>query len=715
MSVTNSFNRFSIKALLNVWAGTGLLATIVLAGVAFLSASQGKQSQNALANQGLGGLVVALEVEAAAFDQVMFQNDINIQDNSDALAQLAAQSGIGANLSQQLDQLPANSEADAVRAQILEGFSHLQRTSTELLTARQSMLALRAEQSAQVERLDTLSADLKQQIDQISGKLKLQDTLAKVGLRRMLQAPFDDLYTAELAREQLLARLSVNTSYAQRAATIVLHLTQLEAIARMMLLEQRADLLVSIEKNLLQPSVDALQADVQQLHDTLADNSRFSPNVKAIQQRTTELVEVLTGVGTIRSARAIQTNILDAHARQNLAQAEGADAISRIRAATDRLTHLITSEIDLVRADAVSTANRTQTFSLAIGAAILLFTAAISGLIARRVNTNLTRTTHALQQIASGDGDLSRRLDADGRDEFAALGGSFNQFIGQLQKMITEVAQTTQRLSQRSNEAQSNTRHNQEQVTNQQNETREIANAMTQMTGSSESVAASVKSSASAITAARTDAFSAREVINKNMEVVSSLGSTLENATTVTRELRDECDNIGRILEVINAITEQTNLLALNAAIEAARAGESGRGFAVVADEVRALAQKTHDSTLEIRGIMQSIQSRADDAVDVMDSGQTLMHNSVSSTQQAVTALGGIATRIDEIAGMSEEMASAAQEQATVALQVNQSVNRIQTTASTTENSAREAGIALERLMEDINSLNGLIGHFKLN
>jgi methyl-accepting chemotaxis protein len=197
------------------------------------------------------------------------------------------------------------------------------------------------------------------------------------------------------------------------------------------------------------------------------------------------------------------------------------------------------------------------------------------------------------------------------------------------------------------------------------------------------------------------------------MSDIEGLAQAVEQAGGVIHKLEADSENIGTVLDVIRGIAEQTNLLALNAAIEAARAGEQGRGFAVVADEVRNLASRTQQSTQEIQGMIEQLQSGARDAVQVMDTGREQAQTSVEQAARAGASLEAITQAVASIREMNHHMAESARQQGQVAEEINQNLTNITQVAEQTTEGAGQLGQASDQLAGLATELQSLVGHFK--
>jgi len=166
-----------------------------------------------------------------------------------------------------------------------------------------------------------------------------------------------------------------------------------------------------------------------------------------------------------------------------------------------------------------------------------------------------------------------------------------------------------------------------------------------------------------------------------------ALSEEIQNASSTIDQLASDTQNVTQILNVITSIAEQTNLLALNAAIEAARAGEQGRGFAVVADEVRELASRTAKSTNEIRELLTVLTGAANESVGAMNSARDMARDNANSAQETGISIEKISEQILSINGMNAQIAAATEEQTSVAAMVVDNVSNMHNSFEDTQES----------------------------
>jgi methyl-accepting chemotaxis protein len=325
----------------------------------------------------------------------------------------------------------------------------------------------------------------------------------------------------------------------------------------------------------------------------------------------------------------------------------------------------------------------------------------------------LTDLALKLQDISSGDGDLTTRLEGKGKTEFAWVAASFNTFVKKIVKTITIINDASEKVASASHNLAQITKSTEQGIERQLTETTQVATAMEEMTATVQEVARNAVSASDAASTADTEADTGKSIVTQAVDQINQLASEVENAANVIHELENDSNSIGEVLSVIQGIAEQTNLLALNAAIEAARAGEQGRGFAVVADEVRTLASRTQNSTLEIQQTIERLQNRAKQAVSVMDNGRRQAASSVEQAASAGESITTISERIDIINDMNNQIAGAAEEQSAVAEEINRNINNINSATNETSIGARDSSKACKELLELADHLRDTVGQFR--
>lgn len=323
-------------------------------------------------------------------------------------------------------------------------------------------------------------------------------------------------------------------------------------------------------------------------------------------------------------------------------------------------------------------------------------------------------TNAALHNIATGDGDLTQRLDDKGKDEIAVLAKGFNSFVEKTATMLRDFGPLTESLQNSQSSLQENVAHSSLLVNQLEEESNSISVAIKQMVTSTEEVTIGAQSAASAADQANHEAVQGQVVVTGTIEKITELSQQLDATSAITQEFKDHSEQVGKILEVIRGIADQTNLLALNAAIEAARAGEHGRGFSVVADEVRNLASRTQQSTNEISVIIDSIQQGVENVTNSSDLCQERAQQSSTAAKQAGESFETILQSITTILEMNTHIATAAEEQSTVVREVESSIVNISKTTSETVQGIEGTSSTSEELSLASVTINQNLEQFKV-
>jgi methyl-accepting chemotaxis protein len=343
---------------------------------------------------------------------------------------------------------------------------------------------------------------------------------------------------------------------------------------------------------------------------------------------------------------------------------------------------------------------------------VLLITA-LYFLFNKLVKGPLSHVADALENIARGEGDLTKRLRADSDDEIGTVASSFNAFVEKIQALVLSIQASVNETLSVSQNVYRASEQSRGHLRQQQQETDQVAAAITEMSSSAKEIAGNVQLTADSADQASSDAKAVSNIIQDSIESINGLSKHLNEAASVIGSLEKNVDGIVSVLDVIRGIAEQTNLLALNAAIEAARAGEQGRGFAVVADEVRALASRTQESTAEIQKTIASLQAGAKSAVKVMDDSKVKSQESVENARTSGESINSILNSTQQITDMATQIATAVAEQSTVSEELSHNVNRIVTAGHNSLEKLEEMTGNSQTMQSNAEKLRALTQQFK--
>ena len=310
--------------------------------------------------------------------------------------------------------------------------------------------------------------------------------------------------------------------------------------------------------------------------------------------------------------------------------------------------------------------------------------------------------------------DFTKSARVSGGAEMTTLAKAYNKMIAGINQVFVQAKTQSDDLSRATDQFSAIIEQTKIGTESQETQTLSAASAMNQMSATIQEVAQSAQTAADSASRADDEAKIGKEVVANTIEVINTLANEVDKAAEVISLLETESEGIGVVLDVIKGIAEQTNLLALNAAIEAARAGEQGRGFAVVADEVRILAQRTQESTQEIRKMIERLQSGAGDAVKVMMQGKKQAQVSVDQASKAGDSLAAITAVVAEISSMNNQIALAAKEQSSVANDINMNISNIAQVSDETSKGAQQATNSTEELTMMAMNMQQIIGAIKI-
>ncbi|MCG6573554.1 methyl-accepting chemotaxis protein [Pseudomonas sp. AF32] len=344
----------------------------------------------------------------------------------------------------------------------------------------------------------------------------------------------------------------------------------------------------------------------------------------------------------------------------------------------------------------------------------VVFIIALLSMLIRLLIQPLHVMTRAMEDIADGEGDLTKRLAIQNQDEFGILGTAFNRFVERIHGSIREVSSATEHVNEVALRVVSASNSSMVNSDEQSSRTNSVAAAINQLGAAAQEIARNAAQASHQASDARGLAEDGQQVVERSIAAMNRLSDLLSASSTNVETLNSKTVNIGQILEVITSISQQTNLLALNAAIEAARAGEAGRGFAVVADEVRNLAHRTQESAQQVQTMIEELQVGARDSVTTMNDSQRHSQESVEIANLAGERLTSVTQRIGEIDGMNQSVATATEEQTAVVESINVDINEINTLNQEGVENLHATLRACSDLERQAARLKQLVGSFRI-
>ena len=375
---------------------------------------------------------------------------------------------------------------------------------------------------------------------------------------------------------------------------------------------------------------------------------------------------------------------------------------------------ILVAGINKLADESASSARSAMIVSLVLTAVLIVISLLLGIVIFRGIVVPLQDLVHMLKDIAEGEGDLSRRLPENSKDETGEVAHWFNRFISNIHSIISQASSTTIQVATASNQLHSTAEQIATAAEEVASQSATVATASEEMSATSNDISHNCTLASDIANRTSEMAQSGASVVQETISGMQSIADKVRESSHTVEALGARSDQIGAIVGTIEDIADQTNLLALNAAIEAARAGEQGRGFAVVADEVRALAERTTRATKEISEMIKSIQKETGGAVASMELGVREVEKGMDSSRRSGDALHEILEGISEVTMQVHQIATAAEEQTAVTGEISTNIHQITDVVQQTANGAHQTANAASSLSQLAQDLEGLVGRFKL-
>ncbi|QTH73509.1 methyl-accepting chemotaxis protein [Pseudoalteromonas xiamenensis] len=350
-----------------------------------------------------------------------------------------------------------------------------------------------------------------------------------------------------------------------------------------------------------------------------------------------------------------------------------------------------------------------------IAVVMLVLFSFIAVLMANKIVHPIEMVSEGLREIAQGEGNLSKRLQVIGRDEISELAAWFNQFLDSINSLVKDIKNNASTLNKEAQGSLSRITDIRDQGKHQSVIARQAANTTQSVEDMAQNVSHNCQDALTEIENTDLQATTGNKLITSTVSQVAKLNESLSASAQSMSQLESQSNNITNILGVIRAIAEQTNLLALNAAIEAARAGEQGRGFAVVADEVRTLAQRSHDATQEIEQVLTKLIEQTRSVSKQMTESVGESKQAISESEQAHQAFDEIARSVSSVKRIISNISAEAEQQGNVASLTHQQIQGVSDSVQQVSGATDALSKGADQLVKLADSLDTLVGRFKVD
>ena len=388
-------------------------------------------------------------------------------------------------------------------------------------------------------------------------------------------------------------------------------------------------------------------------------------------------------------------------------------------------TWALINEIEMDEAMALVSEMRWSVIILSITSAVVVVI--ISLLISSTIIKPIRNMGATLKEIASGEGDLTKRLTIKTKDEVGEASEAFNTFMDKLNDIIISLSENAKNLGKASEQLEKSSTNTvitangmDGQITNVAAAGEELSVNIQSMSQGADQISTSAREVSKSVNDLRNSIQEVAKNCTKGAEIAQDANVKTQGTSNDIHELGKVAQEIEGVVDLIRNVAEQTNLLALNASIEAASAGDAGQGFAVVANEVKELAQQTTDATREIEGKISQIRDRIQVSIESITEVSKVIQNvntisvDISETmeKQSLTT-NEISNAVKEVSDSSDLLAKNVEESAGGADEIAKNISGVSQSAKISTQGANETNEQSKKLANTTNTLRDIVGQFK--
>lgn len=476
---------------------------------------------------------------------------------------------------------------------------------------------------------------------------------------------------------------------------------------------------VSIISDRMDGTVSAVRD--AELKNALQKLKELSPKVLEIADKPNEKAGAEYLVEAVKKLEPLTTQKLYGLVRTHAGDSAFDSVTKHIFTIADRaeknvgtMVGIIQGELNRSRTATKATISRSKTAAYILTAVVVLIALISAAVSLRSVLGPIRKMSNVAEDLAEGEGDLTKRVESVTDDEMAVLGSHINKFVENVHSIIVSVTGHSKNLTGSSTELFSSAEGLSGTFKGQAAQIADVATAMEEMSASSTQVMQSVEMSLATAETATDKTRRGINILDRAVTDMEEIKTSISGLSEIINQLNRSSVQIGEILDVIDDIADQTNLLALNAAIEAARAGDHGRGFAVVADEVRKLAERTQSATGEVEQIIESLQSESGKASSNMESALVSVNRGSDVINETSAIFGEVSSAIEEVNSNNSLVGSAVREESATINSVNDNVQMIAAAVEQNTRAVEEVTGTVESLRQLAMEQDDLIKKFRI-